>query len=212
MLVGVRAFVILEQRDREFIRGVDEALAEGARRSGQWLACRPGCAECCMGPFEITQLDALRLRTGLRELEIQDPERAARVRLRLGQAVERLKSAFPGDSNTGVLDDGSEAGELFAAFADDEPCPVLEPASQTCDLYSCRPMTCRVFGPPVRGAEGSIGVCELCFQGAAPEEIAACVVEADPEGREAALAGEAEEAAGVRGSTIVAFAFLPEGG
>jgi hypothetical protein len=44
---------------------VDAALAEAARRSGSWLVCRPGCTQCCHGPFEISQLDAHRLRKGL---------------------------------------------------------------------------------------------------------------------------------------------------
>ena len=34
-----------------------------------------------------------------------------------------------------------------------------------CELYESRPMTCRVFGPPVRSEDG-LGVCELCFHGA----------------------------------------------
>ena len=51
------------------------------------------------------------------------------------------------------------------------------------DYASCtksRPMTCRVFGPPVR-SEGGLGVCELCFQGASSEEIAACEMIPDPD-------------------------------
>jgi hypothetical protein len=38
-----------------------------------------------------------------------------------------------------------------------------------------------LFGPPVRGAEGAIGVCELCFHGASEEEIAACEMTVDAE-------------------------------
>ena len=41
-------------------------------------------------------------------------------------------------------------------------------------------MTCRVFGPPVR-SEGGLGVCELCFQGASEEAVAACEMVPDPE-------------------------------
>ena len=70
--------------DREFIQIVDAALAEAVQKSGAWLVCRPGCCECCLGPFAITQLDAARLRTGLQELATKDPARAARVRQRAG--------------------------------------------------------------------------------------------------------------------------------
>jgi len=40
----------------------DAAMAEATRLSGSWLVCKAGCAECCLGPFPITQLDARRLR------------------------------------------------------------------------------------------------------------------------------------------------------
>lgn len=134
-------------RDRELVRIVDKALAATALRSGPWLACRPGCTQCCIGVFPINQLDSVRLRQGLRDLEAADPVRAARVRTRARDAVARLSHDFPGDPATGVLDRGPHAEEAFAAFADEEPCPALDPETGLCDLYESRPMTCRVFGP-----------------------------------------------------------------
>jgi hypothetical protein len=58
----------------------------------------------------------------------------------------------------------------------------------------------------VRCGEESVGVCELCFQGASDAEIAACVVEIDPDGVEQAVLQELEQLTGTRGETIVAFA------
>ncbi len=194
--------------DEALIRIVDAALAEAARKSGPWLVCRPGCTECCMGPFPITQLDARRLREGLAELEQRDRRRAARVRERARQAVARILPDFPGDAATGVLGDDEEAEEQFAALAEDGPCPALDPATGTCDLYAARPVTCRIFGPPVRCGSEAVGVCELCFQGASDQEIAACEVEIDPQGLESRLSDELERTTGVRGQTIVAFALV----
>ena len=168
--------------DQALIQIVDAALAEAARKSGAWLACRPGCTECCMGPFPITQLDARRLREGLAELERRDRQRAARVRERARQAVAQLAT-------------------------DDDPCPALDPATGTCDLYAARPITCRIFGPPVRYGSDAVGICELCFHGASDEEIAACQVEVDP-GLESQLSNEVEESTGVSGETSVAFALV----
>jgi len=166
--------------DAALIQIVDAALAEAARRSGPWLVCRPGCTQCCLGPFEINQLDARRLRQGLNALEGSDPERAVRVR-------ERARAYAGGD---------------------DEPCPALDPATGRCDLYAARPLTCRTFGPPVRCGDDAVGVCELCFKGATDDEIAACEVEIDPEGMETDLVAEAEAeaAGGGRGMTTVALA------
>ncbi len=192
--------------DADLVQIVDAALAEAARKSGAWLVCRLGCTECCLGPFPITQLDALRLRRGLADLEASDPARGARVRDRARESVARLRPEFPGDPATGVLDENETADERFATLAEDEPCPALDPETGACDLYAARPITCRSFGPALRHDSQDLGVCELCYRGATDEEIAACAVEMDPNRLEDALIEELGAATGARGQTIVAFA------
>jgi len=194
-------------RDQELIQIVDSALAETARRSGEWLVCRPGCTQCCVGAFPINQLDALRLRRGLADLELRAPERADGVRRRARESVARLSRDFPGDPVSGILDEGDDAAERFSDFANDEPCPALDPETGNCELYESRPMTCRVFGPPVRSEDG-LGVCELCYHGASDEEIAACEMKPDPDDMESALLKTVEDNTGRRGNTIVAFCLV----
>src|SRR5689334_6777248 len=94
---------MLPSRDKDLIQIMDAALADAAKRAGKWLVCRPGCTQCCIGPFPISQLDAARLRHGLMLLQESDPQRAARVRARTREAIERLSSSFPGDPATGIL-------------------------------------------------------------------------------------------------------------
>jgi len=194
----------LPAADGALIQIVDAALADATRRSGEWLVCRPGCTQCCMGVFAINQLDAVRLQQGLADLEKTDPHRARRIRERARASVGRLSAEFPGNAKTGVLDEGPVAEERFADFANDEPCPVLDPETGLCDLYEARPMTCRTFGPPVR-AEGGLGVCELCFHGATDEQIAACEMVVDPDDLESKLLETVEKKRGPRGRTIIAF-------
>lgn len=167
--------------DSDLIQIVDAALAEAARLSGSWLLCRPGCAQCCLGEFTITQLDADRLRRGLADLESSDPKRARNV-------YERARKA------------------AAQPMQDSDACAALDPETGTCDLYASRPITCRVFGPPVRCESGDLGVCELCFAGAGDAEIAACEVEFDPDGLEPLLLREWEEKSNLRGETTVALA------
>jgi Fe-S-cluster containining protein len=186
--------------DQKLVQIVDAAFADAAQHSGKWLLCRPGCTQCCIGVFEINQLDALRLRQGMAELKKQDPKRAKRVQERARESVKRLENEFPGDVRTGVLAEDEEAQAAFEDFANDEPCPVLDPGSGTCDLYPHRPMTCRVFGPPIR-SEGGLGVCELCFQGATDDEIGACEMQVDPDGLEEKLRREMKD----QSKTIVAW-------
>lgn len=194
----------LSVKDHELIQIVDSALAETARRSGEWLVCRPGCTQCCIGAFPINQLDALRLRQGLADLEVSAPERANGVRSRASESVARLSGDFPGDPVSGILDEGEDAAQHFSDFANDEPCPALDPETGNCELYESRPMTCRVFGPPVRSEDG-LGVCELCYRGASDEEIAACEMKPDPDDLESALLKTVEATTGTRGNTIIAF-------
>jgi Fe-S-cluster containining protein len=202
----------LPAADRQLVQIVDAALAEAAHKSGPWLVCRPGCTQCCIGPFPISQLDAARLRHGLRQLETGDPAGATRVRDRAVDWVARLSPSFPGNPATGILAEDEDAEARFADFANDEPCPALDPATGMCDLYSARPMTCRTFGPPVRsGAEGALGICELCYHGASDAEIAACEMKPDPENLEQSLVEGMEKAGAARGNTLVAFCLLPEG-
>jgi len=192
--------------DQKLVQIVDAALAETARKSGDWLVCRKGCTQCCYGPFAISQLDAWRLQKGLEDLKSIDPKRAARIKQRARQAVKRLSANFPGDPKTGILGEDENAEAAFAEFANDERCPVLDTETGACDLYDARPMTCRTFGPPVRsGPEEGLAVCELCYHAATDQQIAACEMVADPDNLEERLITEAEKQTGKRGNTIVAF-------
>lgn len=195
------------RKDQKLIQIVDAALADVTQRSGEWLVCRPGCTQCCIGVFSINQLDALRLRRGLADLERRNPERASRVQHRAKESLARLAPEFPGDPLSGLLNEGKGAEQRFADFANDEPCPALDPETGNCELYESRPMTCRVFGPPVRAEEG-LGVCELCFKGASAEEIASCEMNADPDDLESDILAELEKNTGRRGDTIIAFCLV----
>ncbi len=201
----------LPQRDSELIAVMDTALAEAAQQAGEWLVCRPGCAQCCSGAFAINALDALRLRAGMDALRSTAPDLAARIERRAKDWVAEQRDDFPGSAATGLLGDSDTERERFEEFANEAVCPALDAATGRCELYTWRPMTCRVFGPPVRmnaqngdGDDGdALGCCELCFTGASEAEIAACEMPL-PHELEAKLLGEI----GSKAETVVAFALL----
>jgi Fe-S-cluster containining protein len=192
--------------DQKLIQIVDAAMAEAVRKGGDWVACRPGCCECCIGVFPITQSDAARLREGLRELALTDPQRAANVTMRSRQDAARYCADFPGDAATGILSEDPVSEKRFEDFANDDPCPALDPETGTCDLYASRPVTCRTFGPSVRINSDSVDVCDLCYRGATDEEIVARQVELEIEDLSGAAEEEAQTVTGLTGQTIVAFA------
>lgn len=194
--------------DRELVQIVDAAFASAAARAGPWLVCRPGCTQCCYGAFAINQLDALRLREGMDTLRDANPALAAAVEERASRWLAEYGADFPGDLRTGLLGESEEEQERFEGYANDAPCPALDPGTGLCDVYQWRPMTCRVFGPPVRaeapnGEGPALGHCELCFAGASTSEIAGCEMPV-PHDLEQQLIDSLNE----NGETIVALALL----
>ena len=190
------------------IQIVNASLASAAERSGSNLACSPGCSQCCHGVFEITATDAARLREGL---HAAGPEKASQLRTRILAAQQHLEPFFPGNPNSGVLSEDADEVERFEEWAHADPCPLLDPATQTCDLYEHRPILCRTFGPPILNDDADptagLAICELCFHEASDEEIADAVMDSTFRPQE-----RSEDAAYVlehpgTGPTIVAFAF-----
>jgi Fe-S-cluster containining protein len=189
---------------------VDTAVADAYRRGNSHLVCKPGCSQCCIGVFPIAHKDAARLREGLASLEQTDPARAQRIRARVKASLTRLDPWFPGDRTTGILNEDHEAAILFEEFANDEPCPVLDPDHGTCDLYESRPILCRTFGPPMRtpGDDGEVNLatCELCFIHASTAEIAACELDPTIPTQEEASNQAFNAAHSLHGQTLIAYA------
>ena len=193
---------------------MDAALASSAQRAGSHLFCHPGCSPCCHGVFEITPLDAQRLREGLLRTELEDPAKATRLHVRIAAAREHLAPFFPGDPATGVLfqhQDSAQQIELFEEAFHADACPILDPATQTCDLYADRPILCRTFGPPIRNdhedPDAGLAVCELCFTQASDSDIAAAEMDSSFRSLEAALDQTYQARHPDSGPTIIAFAF-----
>lgn len=194
--------------DRELVQIMDAALADAALRAGDWLVCRLGCTQCCHGAFAINALDVLRLRAGMETLRQVNPSLAADVERRAAKWVAEHGADFPGNSETGQLGDTEAEHARFEDYANHAACPALDPATGRCDLYQWRPMTCRVFGPPVRTQaptddSTAFGHCELCFDGATTEEIADSEMHV-PHDREQEILDELP----TKSETVVAFALL----
>ncbi|MBE7158883.1 MAG: YkgJ family cysteine cluster protein [Rhodospirillales bacterium] len=202
---------MLPDRDAELVQIVEASLNDATRRSTKsdstsWLSCAPGCTECCHGVFRITALDAERLRAGLRSLEAQDPPRAEAIYKRAENIAYVLRPDFPGDPTTGVLSGDQDRWEVFSDLPQaDAACPVLDPVTGRCELYTSRPLTCRIFGPPVQNQDG-IGMCHLCYAGATEQEILQGELHLNHQRLEEMLDAQLPE-----GDTIITWAVLTDG-
>ena len=205
---GILAPMGLPDGDSQLVQIMDAALVDAARRAGAWLVCRPGCTQCCHGAFAINELDAQRLAVGMQTLRTENPNLAAALERRAKTWIGEQGSNFPGDLQTGLLGDTEADRDRFEDYANEAPCPALDPVTGLCDVYQWRPMTCRVFGPPVRmdaddEDSTALGHCELCFAGATTAQIAACEMPV-PHELEQNLLNQLP----AHGETIVAFALL----
>src|SRR5579872_2939865 len=127
---------LVQIRDRVLLERTDTALADAANRAGEWLACRPGCTQCCHGAFAINALDVARLRAAV---HAADPGTAQTLRARAQLWIDRYGPDFPGDPQAGVLGTSDEDQARFDDFANDAACPALNPATGLCDIYAGRP-------------------------------------------------------------------------
>lgn len=171
----------LQELDNELLESYRQTWETGAAIAGPYLTCRVGCTDCCVGVFEITALDAWRLRRGLAVLAARDPQLASQVRKRAQEQWHLLQEHFPGDRTTGAFAADDDAREAFCQAFAFVPCPVLEPSTGCCLLYEARPLSCRSFGLPSRWGKEVLPPCHLNFRGASPEVATAATVTWDPQ-------------------------------
>jgi Fe-S-cluster containining protein len=200
----------LDDAQRRLLNLLDRDFAAARKRAGEWLVCRPGCADCCFGPVPVTRLDVRLLRRGMGELEREDPNRAERVRRRATIAVEQLAGDFPGDPSSGRLSPDENALDPFLARHRNQPCPALETASGRCEVYPWRPVACRTYGPPLRFGQEESAPCPKCFQGASAEEVERSRIEPDRGGLEQALLDRVGRLPGEPWRTLIAHALLED--
>jgi len=190
--------------DSLLVQITNTAFADAAQRAGERLVCRQGCSQCCHGAFVLNPLDTLRLQAGMEILRDTEPALAAEIAHRADMWIVEHGHQFPGDPATGLLGRSAEDHERFESFADDTACPALDPETGRCDVYAWRPMTCRVFGPPVRVGDGDgLAHCELCFVDASPDEVLKCEMPVPHD-----LEDELLEEIPSKDETVVAYALL----
>lgn len=196
----------LLRADQVLLRRVDGQMAEAYALGGDHLRCRPGCSDCCIGPFGINPLEAWRLRRGLELLRRADRAAAEAIEARAQAARQVLRSGFPGDAENGRLLDDEALVEPFLDRHAELPCPALDMASGRCQLYAHRPITCRSYGPPVCIGGENQPPCHLCFEAVTAADLDAFRVELDDEGLEDTVLEALLREGAQDGRTLIAFA------
>lgn len=132
---------------------VDSWHAATRGRNPGVIPCKPGCAACCHGPFDISIADALLVRDTVAALPLAVREQ---LRRRAESQLTQMQIAEP---DLAAPFDISRLGEAhFDALVErfsEAPCPALDDSS-CCLIYRGRPMVCRMMGLGMETAAGDV--------------------------------------------------------
>jgi Fe-S-cluster containining protein len=138
----------------QLVTVVDELFSRVAMESPECVSCKPVCSDCCHAIFDLTLIEALYLNRKFhssisgsqKEAILEKANRADREVYRLKRTA--FKSVASGER--------SEPEVLEALGRERVRCPLLN-SDEMCDLYSHRPITCRLYGvPTVIGGKGHV--------------------------------------------------------
>jgi Fe-S-cluster containining protein len=134
----------------KFLEKSSEKFREATKKHR--VGCKQGCNECCsVGFFDITLLDAIHLRTALKDVPAEIRNRV------IAKANEQLdilekKKAF---SRKDPLLKSLPAIDSISRRSAKMRCPALDDKG-ACLIYNQRPHICRIFGPTIRGPRRAV--------------------------------------------------------
>jgi Fe-S-cluster containining protein len=126
------------------VEQVDEVFKKVQEEYGDCVSCKMGCSDCCHALFDLTLIEALYIKNQFdavfkTEAREQILERANRA----DRKVHKLKRIAQKD-----YEEGKPQEDILAEMAAQRiRCPLLDNENQ-CELYSFRPITCRLYGIP----------------------------------------------------------------
>jgi Fe-S-cluster containining protein len=132
------------EKYRQLVEQVDAAFQKIQTAYEDCVHCKVGCADCCHALFDLSLVEALYIKSRF-DKKISGTER--------DEIIERANEA---DRNTYRIkrqahkdhQSGKAENEIFEWLAAQRiRCPMLN-ASDQCDLYDERPITCRLYGVP----------------------------------------------------------------
>jgi Fe-S-cluster containining protein len=139
-------FSLFYERYEALREQADAAFARTQGLHPDLVRCSVGCADCCYALFDVTLIEAMYInhRFGIefggtrRDTLLERCNQADR-------AIYRIKRrAYQ------QLSDGGDENAIIGALAREKVrCPLLTDQNR-CEIYSFRPITCRLYGVPLR--------------------------------------------------------------
>jgi len=128
----------------ELVRVIDTIFGRVKKECRDLVCCKTGCSDCCNALFDLTLIEAMYINhrfnekfTGKdREEIIEKANRADRKTYKIKRHAYKMHEK--GENEVKIL---------ASVGAERVRCPLLN-REELCDLYSYRPITCRLYGIP----------------------------------------------------------------
>jgi len=134
----------------KFLERSSERYRESTKKHG--VGCKRGCYECCtVGFFDITLLDAIHMRTALKDVPADIRKRVIAKANEQLDILEKKKAFSRKDPLLKTLPSIDSISRRSAKMS----CPALGD-NGACLIYDQRPHICRIFGPTIRGPRRAV--------------------------------------------------------
>jgi len=122
----------------------DAAFARVRDEFPECVKCHQECSDCCYALFDLSLIEAIYINHRFAE-KFQDAARDALVEK--ANRTDRVLARIKRDAAKALESGQSEDAVLEALAQERVRCPLLNDI-KLCDLYPCRPITCRLYGIP----------------------------------------------------------------
>jgi Fe-S-cluster containining protein len=147
------------QKYEKLVAASDAAFDRVRQAHRECVKCSEGCADCCHAVFDLTLIEALYLNARFKEkiAAAKKPEIEENA-----NRADRLLNKIKRKAHEELLAGKPEADILADLARERVRCPLLN-SQNLCDLYDCRPLTCRFYGIPtaIAGQGHTCGLSEF---------------------------------------------------
>ncbi|UCF94008.1 MAG: YkgJ family cysteine cluster protein [Desulfobacterales bacterium] len=126
------------------LAAAEEVFGRVRRAHEDCVKCKTKCADCCYALFDLTLIEALYLNQRFyQKFKGRQREALLEKTNRADRKIHKIKRKAYSD-----LEAGKPEARILAEMALERVrCPLLN-EEDLCDLYECRPITCRFYGIP----------------------------------------------------------------
>ncbi|WP_291322231.1 YkgJ family cysteine cluster protein [Desulfonatronospira sp.] len=134
----------------QLMQGVDSIFERMKEDYPGEVRCDDGCTDCCYALFDLTLVEALYLNHKLQELDSEFRNMILVEADKADRKTHKIKRQLFKAHEGGV----SEEEILKRAGKERVQCPLL--VEDKCILYKFRPLTCRLYGLPMKIGENTV--------------------------------------------------------